>query len=299
MPHGGRGQVSARSVRRARRERKETYRAAPTTRRKINSQRRRTPSDGVSSVSSRRLALRPLLGVRRERCSSALQRHRLLPFRRVPRALRRRERAPALEAFHLSLFRARGFVLPVRPRVRLDERGFLPRALPPVHPPARLVGEVVLRARAFVVVLDGGVSIDVGRREARGCAGVRGSPRGRGSPPRRRARRSLGLTRAETAGRGFSRSHAGIGPAAEAFSGRACRRGLRTHAWGHARDGPRDAPHRRAERGHVHRSVRVDARDEVNGRDTTSEPHADLACGDYVNRCSRSDFADVSFHSSG
>ena len=246
MPDAGRGSV--------RRTRRHPFDRRAEVRRLIN-------QNFQNSLRVKRISrglLRLLLGVRRGRNPPALQSHRLLPFRRVPRALRRRECAPSLEAFHLALLRARGSVLPVRFRIRLDERGFLPRALPLVHPPRRLVSEVVLRARALVIVLDGGVGVGVGHREA-GCrAGVRGPTRRRGSPPEGRAPRSLG----DAAGR-FWRTRAVIGPAVEASGGRASRRGLRARARGHAREVHRDAAHRRDERGHVRRSVGVDARDEV------------------------------------
>ena len=278
MSHGGRGQVSARSVRRARRERKETYHAAPTTRRKIHKEERHpiasrpsliAPSRASSSSASAARGVRPL--------SSVIARSRFAAFH----ALRRRERAPALEAFHLSSS-ARGFVLPC-PRSP-DERGF-PRALPLVHPPARLVGEVVLRARALVVVLDGGVGFGVGRREARPRAGVRGPPRGRGSPPERRAPTPGRRAKPRAVG---PRPRAVIGPAAEAFGGRARRRGLRAHARRHSRDIPRDAAHRRAQRGHVHRSVGIDARDDLE-RPTLLQAER---CRRQIHLC---DFADVWF----
>ena len=253
---------------------------------KENSQRR-TPSDRVSSKSHRAVSrfvpssasaargVRPL--------SSVIARSRFAAFhaRCVAASVRQRSRR------FISLFRARGlFSRCVRAFALMNAAFF--RARFHWFTPARLVGEVVLRARALVVVLDGGVGFGVGRREARPRAGVRGPPRGRGSPPERRAPRSLGEARAETACGRFSRPRAVIGPAAEAFGGRARRRGLRAHARRHARDIPRDAAHRRAQRGHVHRSVGIDARDDLE-RPTLLQAER---CRRQIHLC---DFADVWF----
>ena len=191
MSHGGRGQVSARSVflftSEARAE-GDISRGADDAKENSLARRRRASAPSHRAVSTHR----PLLGnaARGVRpLSSVIARSRFAAFhaRCVAASVRQRSR----RFISLSLARAVLFSRCVR-AFALMNAAFFARALPPVHPPARLVGEVVLRARALVVVLDGGVGFGVGRREARPRAGVRGPPRGRGSPPERRAPRSLG-----------------------------------------------------------------------------------------------------------
>ena len=275
MSHGGRGQVSARSVRRARRERKETYHAAPTTRRKIHKEERHPIASRPSLIAPSRASSPPRRPPREVFVRSSFIARSVSP--RSTRAASPRACASA-RAFHLSLPQ---LCLPMRPRVRLDERGFLPRAL--VHPPARLVGEVVLRAQALVVVLDGGVGFGVGRRRQTPRWSARSSARTR--QPTRATRPIAPGARAETA---CGRLAA---PRDDRSGGGGVRRTRTSPRSPRARTKTRATSSRRRivePSADSHRSVGIDARDDLE-RPTLLQAER---CRRQIHLC---DFADVWF----